>query len=56
MPTSPGYPNLTIGRTAAGFWNFTPTALMVEAKESPTMRLPAGTKIVSVTMYVPAGK
>ena len=55
-PTSPAFPTLTIVVGALGFQKLEPVALMAEAYASPTMIEPAGTKIVPVTMYVPAGK
>jgi hypothetical protein len=51
-PTSPALPTLTIGTGLVGLKKLLPTAEMAD-HASPTIRDPAGTKIVLVTKYVP---
>ena len=55
-PVSPGYPTRIIALGECSSLNLLPTPLMVLAKASPIIRVPSGIMMVSVTMYVPAGK
>lgn len=55
-PVSPEFPTRIIVFGARDLAKLGPTALMAEAKASPIIRELAGTKMVLVTMYVPAGK